>query len=67
MFQIFCLGRTNILPVGDYGVQKALQLLHKLETLPKPKEVAELAAHWDGVYSVGAWYLWRGLDRKLIK
>jgi DNA-3-methyladenine glycosylase II len=66
MFQIFCLGRTNILPVGDYGVQKGLQLLHGLPDLPKPKQVAELVQHWDGVYSVGAWYLWRGLDLKLI-
>jgi DNA-3-methyladenine glycosylase II len=67
MFQIFCLGRINILPVGDYGVQKALQLLHKLPELPKSKDIPALVAHWDGVHSIGSWYLWKGLDRKIIR
>lgn len=67
MFLIFCLGRGNVLPIGDYGVQKGVQLLFGLPALPKPKQVAECVAHWQGHYSVGAWYLWRGLDRKLIR
>jgi DNA-3-methyladenine glycosylase II len=67
MFLIFCLGRIDVLPVGDYGVQKGLQLLHGLEALPKAKQVAGLVPHWKGVQSVGAWYVWQILDRKLIR
>lgn len=67
MFLIFCLGRHDVLPVGDYGVQKGIQLLFGLQALPKAKEVPSIVGHWKGAYSVGAWYLWQGLDRKLIR
>ena len=66
MFLIFSLGRPNVLPVGDYGVRRGLQLLYRLPELPSPIEVPEIVPHWKGGYSVGAWYLWRALDRKLL-
>lgn len=66
MFLIFSLGREDILPVGDFGVRKGVQLLYGLKEMPKPKEMIELLAHWKGAASVGSWYVWRALDRKLI-
>ncbi len=66
MFLIFSLGRPDILPVGDYGVRKGIQLLYGLPEVPKPKEIAPLVPHWKGASSVAAWYLWRAVDRKLL-
>ncbi len=66
MFLIFSQGRPDILPVGDYGIQRALQILLAQKTLPKPKEIPGLVPHWKGASSVASWYLWRSLDLKLL-
>ena len=66
MFQIFCLGRVNILPVGDYGVRRGVQLLFGHSEAIKPRELPEIVGHWNGAYSVASWYVWQGLNRKLI-
>jgi DNA-3-methyladenine glycosylase II len=66
MFLIFSLGRTDILPVGDYGVRRGIQLLFQLPEMPKPKELAALVPHWKGAASVASWYLWKAMDRKLL-
>ncbi len=64
MFLIFGLGRHNVLPCGDYGIQRGLMLLGYSKGMPKPKEIPKLVNHWEGGYSVGAWYVWRSLDNK---
>lgn len=66
MFLIFSLGLPDVLPVGDYGVRRGVQLLYGLGELPKPKEMAAHVGHWKGASSVGSWYLWRAMDRKLL-
>lgn len=67
MFLIFSLGRPNVLPVGDFGVRKGVQILRKLPEMPGPRELPELVKQWEGAYSIGAWYMWRLLDQKLLK
>lgn len=67
MFLIFSLGRPNILPVGDFGVRRGIQRLRGLKEMPDPKELPTLVTEWEGAYSVGAWYMWRGLEQKLLK
>jgi DNA-3-methyladenine glycosylase II len=62
MFLMFRLGRPDVLPDLDLGVQKGLQLAHGLKTLPKPRDVARLGACWAPYRSVASWYLWRLLD-----
>ncbi len=62
MFLIFSLGRPDVLPTGDFGVRKGIQLLHGLKEMPLPKEIPGLVPHWKGASSIGAWYVWRGLD-----
>ncbi len=66
MFLIFSYGRTDVLPVDDYGIRKGLQLLYQLDEMPKPQKVPELVPHWKGMESVACWYVWRGLDQKLF-
>jgi 3-methyladenine DNA glycosylase/8-oxoguanine DNA glycosylase len=64
MLLIFSLGRPDILPVGDYGVRKAMQQLYRLRELPKPPKMEQVAAAWRPYRSIAAWYLWRSLDVK---
>ena len=63
MFLMFALARPNVLPVGDYGIRKAVQLLYELDELPKPAKMEEIAACWRPYCSVACWYLWRSLDK----
>ena len=62
MLLIFCLGRPDVLPVGDYGVRKGMQQLYHLRELPKPQKMARIAAPWRPYRSIASWYLWRSLD-----
>nr|BAK02686.1 predicted protein [Hordeum vulgare subsp. vulgare] len=63
MFMIFSLHRPDVLPSGDLGVRKGVQELYKLKALPKPEEMAALCERWRPYRSVGAWYMWRLLER----
>ncbi len=62
MLLMFSLGRTDVLPVGDYGVRKGAQIVYDLNDLPKPAELASLGERWRPYRSVGAWYLWTVVD-----
>ena len=62
MFLMFRLGRLDVLPELDLGVQKGIQLAYGLERLPRPREVLEIGAVWAPYRSVAAWYFWRSLD-----
>ncbi|AGY56470.1 DNA-3-methyladenine glycosylase family protein [Gloeobacter kilaueensis] len=62
MFLLFRLGRLNVLPEADLGVQKGIQLAYGLEKLPTPKQVIAIAEPWHPFCSVASWYFWRSLD-----
>ena len=62
MFLIFALRRHDVLPTGDLGVRMAMKKAYGLEELPKPEEMAKIAAAWRPYCSVASWYLWRSLD-----
>ena len=62
MFLMFRLLRPDVLPVGDYGIRKAMQRAYRLRTLPKPERMQKIAAPWRPYRSVACWYLWRSLD-----
>ena len=62
MLLIFSLGRPDVLPVGDYGVRKGMQVLYRLHELPKVEKMQRIAAPWRPYRSIAAWYLWRSLD-----
>jgi DNA-3-methyladenine glycosylase II len=65
MFLIFALGRPDILPVGDLGLRRAVQLFYRLPADPVPAALPPLAASWRPYRSVATWYLWRGLTAGL--
>jgi DNA-3-methyladenine glycosylase II len=62
MFLIFRLGRPDVLPVGDVGVQRAMRALYGLRKHPSPSRMVALARPWRPYRSVACWYLWRSLD-----
>ncbi len=59
MFLIFALNRPDVLPVGDLGVRKGMQVYFELEALPKPAEMQTLGEAWRPFRSIGSWYMWR--------
>ncbi len=61
MFLIFSLGRLDVLPVGDLGVQRGMQLAYGLQSSPKPREMERLAEEngWSPYRSIASWYMWR--------
>ena len=62
MLLIFTLGRSDVLPVDDLGIRKAIQLIYSLPELPKAKEIQELAKNWHPYCSVASLYLWKYKD-----
>lgn len=62
MMLMFHLGRPDVLPVADLGIQKGAQRVYGLRKLPKPERLEELAEVWRPWRTVGSWYLWRALE-----
>ena len=62
MFLMFRLGRPDVLPELDLGVQRGVQLAYGLPALATPREVQTIGASWAPWRTVAAWYLWRFVD-----
>jgi DNA-3-methyladenine glycosylase II len=62
MFLLFRLGRPDVLPELDLGVQKAIQKAYKLRKRPTPDRVLRIGTNWTPHRSVATWYLWRSLE-----
>jgi DNA-3-methyladenine glycosylase II len=67
MFLIFHLGRLDVLPIGDLGVQEGLRILDGLDQRPTPKELQVRGAVWAPLRSVAAWLLYRVVERANTK
>jgi len=62
MFLMFRLGRPNVLPDLDLGVQRGIQHAYSLPKLPTPKDVLRIGERWAPYASVASWYMWRLLE-----
>ncbi len=62
MFLTFRLGRPDVLPDLDLGIQKGIQRAYRMRKLPTPKRVLEVGAKWAPHRTIASWYLWRSLD-----
>jgi DNA-3-methyladenine glycosylase II len=62
MFLLFHLGRPDVLPVGDLGIKRAVQVEYGLEQLPEAAELERIAEPWRPHRSLACLYLWRSLD-----
>jgi DNA-3-methyladenine glycosylase II len=66
MFLMFCMGRSDVLPVGDLGIRNGVRALYGFEDAPTPDEVTEIAKknNWHPYESIASWYIWQSLDNK---
>ncbi len=62
MLLMFCLGRPDVLPVGDLGIQNAMRAAYGLPAAPKPDDMVAIAEPWRPFRSAASWYLWRRAD-----
>lgn len=62
MFLIFRLGRPDVLPIHDYGVQKGFALTYAKKQIPKPRELAKFGERWRPYRTVASWYMWRAVQ-----
>ncbi|MBS1841239.1 MAG: DNA-3-methyladenine glycosylase 2 family protein [Acidobacteria bacterium] len=63
MFLIFRLGRPDVLPVHDLGVQKGWSVAYGKKHKPSPKELLAFGERWRPYRTVASWYMWRAFQR----
>jgi len=63
MFLIFRLGRPDVLPIHDLGVQKGWSITYGKKHKPKPKELLAFGERWRPYRTVASWYMWRACHR----
>ena len=61
MFLIFFLERPDVLPTGDLGIRRAVQVAYGLAELPPPAELEAIADPWRPHRSLASIYLWESL------
>lgn len=62
--QVFCmffLERPDVLPAGDLGIRRAIEIELGLEAMPPPKEVERISERWSPHRTLASIYLWESL------
>lgn len=59
MFLMFRLGRPDVLPVQDLGIQQGMKKLYQMRDVPTPEKMEKVAKKWRPYRSIACWYLWR--------
>jgi DNA-3-methyladenine glycosylase II len=62
MLLIFTLGRLDVLPVDDFGIQSGFRSAYQLRRRPTKTDFQRTTDCWQPFRSVGSWYLWRHAD-----
>jgi DNA-3-methyladenine glycosylase II len=62
MFLIFNQLRSDVFPLDDIGLQKAVALHYFSGERPSRQQLAAFGERWRPWRSVATWYLWRSLD-----
>ena len=62
MHLIFHLGRPDVMPATDLGVQRGVMNIYALDDLPAPGDVLERTGHLAPYRSAAAWYFWRASE-----
>ena len=61
-FLLFGLGRPNLFPIADIGLQNALKNQWNLADKPKAEEISSHFPEWSPYLSYAALYLWRSIE-----
>ena len=67
MILLFTYNRSNIWPVQDIGLLRAISKNYKKKYLPPEKFVKLLEKKFSPYCSVATWYLWRSIDPEPIQ
>ena len=67
MILLFTYNRSNIWPIQDIGLLRAISKNYKKEYLPPEKFVILLKKRFSPYCSVATWYLWRSIDPEPIQ
>jgi len=62
MFLMFQLGRSDIWPVGDLGVRRGWEKIHRMRSEIEPRTLEKLGVKYAPYRSHVAWYCWRALE-----
>ena len=62
MFLIFHMKRPDVLPVGDLGLQRAMERNYNGGESLTRDEMRAIGKAWSPYSSVATWYQWRSLD-----
>lgn len=62
IYLIFHLGRPDVLPLADLGVQRALALNYNRGRPLSARRLRSVTKAWEPWRSVGTWYMWRSLE-----
>jgi DNA-3-methyladenine glycosylase II len=61
-FLMFGLGRPNLFPLADIGLQNALKIQWQRSEKPKAEEILQHLPEWSPYLSYAALYLWRSIE-----
>ena len=67
MILLFTYNRSNIWPIQDIGLLRAISKNYRKKYLPPEKFVNKLKKRFSPYCSVATWYLWRSIDPEPIQ
>ncbi len=70
MLMMFALGREDVFSIDDYGVQKAMIKIYKLDKLDKKQlreKLIKISNKWSPYRTYGCLYCWRWKDNAPVK
>ena len=62
MYLIFNMGRPDVMPATDLGIQKGVRNIYRMRKLPTPDKVLQKTRHLKPFRSVASWYFWRASE-----
>ncbi|MBP3038498.1 DNA-3-methyladenine glycosylase 2 family protein [Bacillaceae bacterium Marseille-Q3522] len=62
-FLLFGLGRKDLFPAADIGLQNALKKIYQLDRKPTPEEMEAWQQDWKPYRSYASLYLWRSIEK----
>jgi DNA-3-methyladenine glycosylase II len=67
VFLIFSLARPDVIPAGDMGIRRGVQLVRNLPQPASAKQAQEQAALWQPYRSIASIYLWNAVKINLTQ
>lgn len=63
-FLMFGLGRPNLFPKADIGIQNAIKRLYTMETKPTMEQMEAYSQEWHPYLSYASLYLWSSIEQR---